>query len=295
MEDHPQFKAWVALVAVCFFWGTTYLGIRIALETFSPLVLVCSRFLISGVLIVAGAKIAGYALPRGKELLRTSLNGVIVLGIGNGCLAIAEQWVPSGLAALFITTGPFWMVGMEALVPGGAALHMPTILGMLIGVTGVGVLLSRDGIAGINSSMLAGFLVLQLGCLGWSSGAIMQRRQSGDTHPIVSGGIQQLATGVALLLPMLLIPTAPIHWNWRGIAAVVYLITFGSIVGYSAFIYAMSELPVSVVSIYNYINPIVAVILGWMVYREPFGIREVIAMSIIFAGVYTVKRYGQKH
>ncbi len=285
----------MALIAVCFFWGTTYLGIRIALETFTPLVLVCSRFLISGILIVGVAKIAGYALPRGKELLRTSLNGVIVLGIGNGCLAIAEQWVPSGLAALFITTGPFWMVGMEALVPGGASLHLPTILGMVIGVAGVGVLLSRDGLAGINSSMLAGFLVLQLGCLGWSAGAILQRRQGGDTHPIVSGGVQQLATGVALLLPMLLIPSAPIVWNWRGIAAVAYLVTFGSIVGYSAFIYAMSELPVSVVSIYNYINPMVAVILGWIAYREPFGVREVIAMSIIFAGVYTVKRYGQKH
>lgn len=279
---------------MCFFWGTTYLGIRVALESFSPLILVCSRFLISGAIILIAARLMGSPLPAGNELYRTALNGIAVLGIGNGCLAIAEQWIPSGLAALFITTGPFWMVGMEALVPGGAALHAPTVAGMLIGLAGVGVLISRDGLGQIPTGVLAGFFVLQLGCLGWSGGSILQRRQAGSAHPIVQGGVQQLATGIALLLPALLMPSAPTRWTSRGVLAVAYLVTFGSIVGYSAYIYAMSKLPVSVVSIYNYVNPIVAVILGWLFYREPLGWREVAAMVIIFTGVYIVKQSGKR-
>jgi drug/metabolite transporter (DMT)-like permease len=290
LRHHPQFNAYAALAAICFFWGTTYLGIRMALESFSPLMLVSSRFLLSGAIILAAAAWAGYPLPRGIELRRTALNGVLVLGVGNGCLAFAEQWIPSGLAALFITTGPFWMVGVEALVPGGARLHAPTVAGMLIGLVGVAFLLSRGGIDQIHGATLAGFLVLQLGCAGWSTGSILQRRQGGVAHPIVSGGVQQLATGIVFLLPALLLPQPPVLWSWRGVLAVLYLITFGSIVGYSAYIYAMSELPVSLVSIYNYINPLVAVALGWLFYREPFGLRELVAISIVFTGVYIVKR-----
>lgn len=290
MRDHPHFKAWLALAAVCFFWGTTYLGIRVALEALPPLVLVSGRFLVSGLIILIAAWAMGSPMPRGREVVRTSLYGILTLGVGNGCLAFAEQWIPSGLAALFITTGPFWMVGVEALIPGGDRLHTPSIAGMLIGLAGVMFLLSR-GVEGTSyASMLAGFLVLQLGCVGWSLGSILQRRQSGVTHPIVSGGLQQFATGLAVLIPAIAIPSHPVHWSARSVLAVAYLITFGSIVGYSAYIYAMSKLPVSVVSIYNYINPVVAVSLGWLFYREPFGVRELIAMTVIFAGVYVVKR-----
>lgn len=282
----------MALCAVCFFWGTTYLGIRIALESFPPVVLMASRFIISGLVILIAARVTGSALPRGQELWRTALFGVMVLGVGNGCLAFAEQWIPSGLAALFITTGPFWMVGIETLVPGGARFHPPALAGMLIGLAGVVFLLSRDGgLSGIHGNTLAGFLTLQLGCLGWSLGAILQRRQVGVAHPIVSGGVQQLATGLVFLIPALL-ERQHITWSTRGALAILYLVIFGSIVGYSAFIYSMTKLPVSIVSIYNYVNPVVAVSLGWLFYREPFGMREMIAMAIIFVGVYLVKRYS---
>ena len=290
MRDHPQFKAYVALAAVCFFWGTTYLGIRIALESLTPLMLVSSRFLISGLLILLAALIGGARLPRGRELLLTVLTGILVLGLGNGALAYAEQWIPSGLAALFITVGPFWMVGVDALIPGGDKLHASTIAGMLTGLAGSLVLLSRDGLAGVQGGAVAAFLVLQVGCVGWSTGSILQRRRGSTIHPIVSGGVQQLATGLVFLIPALLGPVQTGPLTIPSVAAVAYLITFGSIIGYSAYIYAMSELPVSVVSIYNYVNPVVAVSLGWLFYREPFGWRETAAMAIIFAGVFIVKR-----
>jgi drug/metabolite transporter (DMT)-like permease len=260
-----------------------------ALESFPPLMLVSVRYLASGAIMLIGAKITGAHLPRGKELRETALYGVIALGIGNGCLAFAEQWIPSGLAALFVTTSPFWLVGVEALSPGGERLHLPTIAGMLVGLGGVATLVAPAAMnLSLHSGTLGAFLLLQIGCAGWSIGSILQRRQPSRAHPFVSGAVQQLATGLLYAVPAL-IRHEPVHWNGRGVLAIIYLMTFGSVVGYSAYLYALDRLPVAVISIYNYINPLVAVFLGWLFYREAFGVREGIAMLIIFAGVWIVK------
>jgi drug/metabolite transporter (DMT)-like permease len=280
-------------LAVCFFWGTTYLGIRVALESMPPLMLVALRYTVSGSLMLVAAIAFRIRLPKGSELVRTALNGLLILGIGNGCLAFAEQWIPSGIAAVFITTSPFWMIGLEALVPGGEKLHLPTVAGMCIGFLGVGILMAPGG-AGNSSALIGGFLVLQLGCAGWSAGSILQRRVPADAHPIVNGAVQQLATGLVYIVPAMLLQSTPIHWSARGVGAVLYLVVFGSVVGYSAYIYALTTLPVPVVSVYNYINPVVAVFLGWLFYREPLGLREIAGMAVIFAGVAMVKRFGRK-
>ncbi len=279
----------MALGAVCFFWGTTYLAIRVALEMMPATMLVAVRYLISGGILLAGAAFTGAKIPRGRELWLTAAFGLVMLGIGNGCLAYAEQWIPSGMAALFVTTSPFWMVGFEALVPGGAKPHLPTVAGMIVGFLGVGFLVAPKG-GTWDPNLLAGFLLLQLGCSGWSLGSIATRRATSTVHSTVSGAIQQLATGLAFASPAFLLPHAPVVWSWRGVGALAWLIVFGSIVAFSAYLYALERLPVAIVSSYTYINPLVAVTLGWLVYREPFGLREMIAMVIIFAGVAIVKR-----
>lgn len=239
-----------------------------------------------------GALAVGTHLPRGRELWRTSLNGLLVLGIGNGCLTFSELWIPSGLAALFITVSPFWMVGIETALPGGERLHAPTVAGMVVGLLGAALLVA-PGVAesGWSGNTMRGFLTLQLGCAAWALGSIIQRRQAQRAHPVVSGALQQLAAGLAFLLPALAVPEHPVNWSLRGVGAMLYLIVFGSVVGYSAYIYVLGKLPVPVVSIYNYVNPAVAVALGWLVYREPFGRRELAAMLIIFLGVALVKRF----
>ncbi len=291
LRRHPQFKAYLALAAVCFFWGTTYLGIRMALESLPPLMLVSLRYTVSGSALLVVALLAKAHLPSGRELLYTALFGVILIGIGNGCLAFAELWIPSGLAALFITTTPFWMIGMESIIPGGDRLRGATILGMLVGMGGAILLVAPNAIQhGLSGPVLKGFLILQFGCCGWAFGSILQRRHQAKAHPVVSGAVQQLATGLIFLAPALFTKTQPIPWTGRSIGAVLYLITFGSVIGYSAYVYALDKIPVSVVSIYSYVNPIVALILGWLFYREPVGSREIAAMLIIFAGVALVKR-----
>jgi drug/metabolite transporter (DMT)-like permease len=294
LPRRPHFWAYLALVAVCFFWGTTYLGIRMSLESFPPLLLVCARFMISGSLMLAAIALRGEKLPRGRDLGAACLSGVLVLGIGNGCLVIAEVWVPSGLACLIITISPFWMVGTEALLPGGEPLHLPSILGMLVGLGGAALLLVPDiHTHAVNASLVNGFLVLQLGMAGWAFGSIYQRRRVSGVHPIVIGAVQQLAAGLSFLPLALLFHEHPVHWSARGVGALLYLVMFGSIVGYSAYIFALDRLPVAIVSIYPYVNAVVAVTLGWLFYRERFGMREAMAMAIIFAGVALVKRYSR--
>lgn len=293
MRDHPHFKAYAALASVCFFWGTTYLGIRMALESFPPLVLVSTRFLLSGSIMLLAGRILGVPLPRGRELAQTAWNGLLILGVGNACLTFAEVWIPSGLAALIVATSAFWMVGVEALLPGGERLHLPTIAGLTVGCLGAALLLAPGSGGGLRGPLLWGFFVLQFGCLAWSYGSIRQRRMSKQAHPIIGGAIQQLAAGLAFLPPALLIPSQPVVWKSRGFAAMLYLVVFGSIVGYSSYVYALEKLPVALVSIYTYINPIVAVLLGWLFYREPFGAREALAMAVIFVGVALVKRYSR--
>ncbi len=265
-----------------------------SLESFPPLLLVCARYVISGSLMVGAIALRGEKLPRGRDLWAACLSGVLVLGIGNGALVFAELWVPSGLACLIITASPFWMVGVEALLPGGEPLHMPTIFGMLVGLTGAGLLLAPGVEAGaLHSGLIRGFLLLQLGMAGWAFGSIYQRRQATRTHPIVIGAVQQLAAGLSFIPFVLLFPGHPVHWSTRGVCAILYLVVFGSIVGYSAYIYALDRLPVAVASIYPYVNVVVAVTLGWLFYREPFGMREAAAMTVIFAGVALVKRYSK--
>ena len=283
----------MALAAVCFFWGTTYLGIRIALESMAPPVLMALRYSISGIVMLAVAKFLKVHLPTGREFWYTALFGVIIIGTGTGCLVYAEQWVPSGLASVFITVSPFWMIGVEALIPGGARLHGPTIVGMLVGLVGSILLVAPEAMhEGFGGPLLRGFLLLQLGCAGWALGSILQRRHKTKAHPVVSGAVQQLATGIAFAVPAFFAKPHPSTWSTRSVWAIAYLVVFGSIVGYSAYIFVLDRLPISVVSIYNYINPIIAVFLGWIFFREHFGLQEVIAMLIIFAGVALVKRYS---
>lgn len=290
MHSKLGIRAGLAFACVCLFWGTTYLGIRMALEAFPPAVVVASRFVISGGLLIVFARVRGYKMPPAREFWRTAFFGFLILGLGNGSLAYSELLIPSGMASLFITISPFWLVGLESLMPGGEKLHAPTIAGMVVGFLGTALLVtSNSGGASGGFSLLAGFAITQFGVASWCSGSILQKRHPGKASPWMSLGIQQLAAGVAFVPIALLSPSQPIHWSARGVGAVLYLVVFGSWVGYTAYIYGLRRIPVAIFSTYSYVNCVVAVALGWLVYREPFGLKETVAMLIIFTGVGIVK------
>lgn len=290
MGSRPHTLPYIALAAVCFFWGTTYTGIRLALESFPPFTLVALRFLISGTALLAWAKWKGWKLPEGRELHRTALLGMLLLGVSSACLTYSETLIPSGLAALFLTTAPFWLVGMDSMIPGGERVSPSVAAGLLVGLGGVILLLLPEGKGfELAPNVWKGFLILQFGSVFWNGGSILQRRWRSSQNPLVTGAIQQLAVGFVFAVVAAVVPQHPIHISASGIAGILWLATFGSIVGYSAYIYSLETLPVSLVSIYTYINPIVAVGLGWLLYGEPFGRKELAAMAVIFAGVLIIK------
>lgn len=287
----PPEAAWWSLAAVCFFWGTTYLGIRVALEGFSPMLLLASRFLLSGSLILAFALWRKWPLPRGPALWWPVGTGLLTLGVGNYLLTVAETFIPSGLAALFITVAPFWMVGFDALIAGGDRVRPKAFIGMMVGFTGAVALVAPEAMrAGLGGNTVKGFLLLQISCAAWCLGSIIQKRRTEQAHPILVGAVQQLTVGVTAALICLIDGHSTLHASPRVFAAVLYLAVFGSIVAYSAYLYSLQHLPVAIASIYTYVNPVVAVTLGWIFYREEFGLRELGAMLVIFLGVWLVKK-----
>jgi drug/metabolite transporter (DMT)-like permease len=294
-EERQAIRAYGALAAVCWLWGTTYLAIRMANESLPIAFFVSSRFLLSGGLLLAICALGRVRLPRGRELFDALFAGVLTLGVGNGCLILAEHHIPSGIAALFVATTPFWMVGIEALFPGGERIGFRSLAGLVIGFGGCALLvapeLSRLGFA---SSYWKGFAALQVGALGWSLGSIYNRNRPRTAHAFVNGALQQLGAGLAFVPLALAAGSWPAAWTPRSTAAFFYLVIFGSILGFSAYVYALDHLSVAVATLYSYVNPVVAVWLGWLVYREPFGTREAAAMAVIFLGVGLVKKQPRR-
>ena len=195
---------------MCLFWGTTYLAIRIGLEGLPIGFLLGIRYVIAGGVLLLASRIAGIAIPRGRELWLTALCGIIGIGLGNGFLMMAELKIPSGLAALFYTTAPFWTVGMDAFLPRGKKPLMVTLVGLLVGVLGVAYLIYPDAVQeGLGGKTLPGFLLIQISVAAWVFGALMQKRVHSEAPPFVSGAVQQLAAGVASFVPALTLEKLP--------------------------------------------------------------------------------------
>ena len=280
--------AYVAWVLVCLIWGTTYLAIRIALETIPPALVGGIRFTSAGVILATVLLLRGEQLPSRTAWPAIALMGLLLLGIGNGAVVWAEQWVPSGVAALVVATTPFWLNGIDAVVGGDRKATFYTWVGLIVGFVGVVVLvwpdLTRGGARG--QLFLLGLAALQLASLGWSLGTIYARRQAEARSAIGSAALQMIAGGgIMLLLGTVRGEWAQLTVTVRSAAAEVYLTVAGSIVAYSAYVYILKHLPLPIVSLYSYINPVIAVILGWALMGEPGGWRVAIAAALVIGGV----------
>ena len=292
MTSREKFAAYGAWASVCFFWGTTYLAIRIGLETLPPMLFAGLRFVVAGsILFLIMTRQRNARLPSGREWLDLSLIGLLLLSVGNGIVVWAEQWISSGMAALLVATGPFWIAGLEATRRGGERVGRLGVAGMLIGFAGLALLVGPELMgASLSGYYLLGVLLLQVGCFSWSAGSVYAKRHPTGVAPLLGAGVQMLVAGAALTL----VGTLAGEWgafrlSARSTAALAYLVVFGSIVAYGSFIYAMQKLPLSIVSTHSYINPVIAVLLGWAVLGEPLGWRVPLAAAIILGGVALVK------
>ena len=288
--------AWFAWIAVCLIWGTTYLGIRVSLETMPPMLMGGLRWTFAGGALAAYMATRGERLPGRADWGSTLLLGFLMLVLGNGGVVWAEMYVPSGLAAVVIASSPFWMAGVEALRRDGERLTWNTAVGFLVGLSGIVVLiwpeLWHGGAAG--RAFIYGMIALQIACLGWAIGSSYSKRHARQANIFSATAAQMLAGGAM----MLLIGTARGEWSGlafstRSTTAFIYLSTVGAIGGFVAYTYALRHLPVSLVSLYAYINPIIAVALGVAVLDEPFTARMAIAAALVFGGVAIVRRRAQ--
>ena len=290
MNRQETIKAYAAWGAVCLFWGTTYLAIRIGVQRVPPALFAGVRFIIAGVLFLAYLRWRGYPMPKRQELLHMAIVGISLLVMANGLVVWAEQWVPSGLTAVIIATLPFWSAGLESVLPSGERLTLRKVLGILIGFAGVIILFAPDMGESFDKAYLKGVIVLVFVPFFWSAGSIYSKHHPVQCPPLVAAGTQTLMAGLVLTA----IGTAFGEWSeftldGKGMAAIAYLIVFGSIVGYSSFIYALSKLPITTVSLYAYINPVIAVILGWLILDERLDWSVATATTVVLLGVALVK------
>jgi drug/metabolite transporter (DMT)-like permease len=290
--------AYVAWIVVCVVWGTTYLAIRVALESVPVALLAGLRWATAGVLLAALLPFFGERLPHPRTWKSIAIAGFLMAVIGNGGVVWAQQYVASGLAAVVVAMVPFWTVVVEALLPRGERLTGRILLGLGLGFLGIVVLIWPELMIGGQSGKLfvAGVIALQIACLGWALGTSYTKRTAMSVSPLSAAAMQMLLSGVMLIG----IATATGEWSRlaftaRTAGAMIYLVVIGSIVGFTAFVHALKHLPISTVSLYAYVNPLIAVILGTVLLSEPFSLRILIASALVFAGIAVVRSKPQPH
>lgn len=291
----------LAFAAVYIIWGSTYLGIRLAIETLPGFLMAATRFLIAGGILFVVALANGAPLRQSFANWRRALIiGGLLLLVGNGGVTWAEKYVASSFAALFVATEPLWVV----ILTWGLTHRRPNakvLLGVFIGLAGVALLVSDGfGQGAVNSKMsLIGGGVVLLASLAWAAGSVYANRNPIDAPTSMTAGMQMLAGGALLML--LALVTGDVwrlhleHASWTSLGAFVYLLVFGSLVGFTAYSWLLKNVSPESAATYGYVNPVVAVFLGWSIAGEPLTTKMMIAAAIIVGSVILITTYGRHH
>lgn len=287
-NTQPRGRIIAAFAAVYIIWGSTYLAIRFAVETTPPFLMAAVRFLISGVILYALARMRGSPRPTGSHWKHATVVGALLLVGGNGAVVWAEQTVPSGMTALIVAILPFWIVILEWALPGHRRPTRGIIAGLIVGVIGLAILLGPAIVSEKAEMSLSGGLILILGSLSWALGSLYSKHAKMPS-PLLTTGMEMLSGGV-LLLVCAFILREPSNFDVHAVSrasalGLLYLTTFGSLIGFTAYIYLLEHVPASRVATYAYVNPVVAVILGWFIGREPLTIRTMVAAAVIIGAV----------
>lgn len=288
-ESPSRTKLIAAFAAVYVIWGSTYLAIFYAIETLPPFLMASVRFLIAGALLYGWSLSRAPRRPTAIEWRSALIIGGLLLLGGNGAVVWAEQMVPSGIAALLVAVTPCWMVLLGWLWHGAQRPGFRTILGLVLGFGGIALLVGPSAILGAGDIHPAGVLVLMLGSLAWATGSIYSKRAPSAPGALLFTGMQMLMGSGLLFLAGAVTGEIgrfdPGGASLRSLLAVLYLIVFGAIIGYSAYIWLLRVSTPARVSTYAYVNPVVAVLLGWAIAGEELSARMGIAAVIIIAGV----------
>lgn len=294
----PLAKLIAAFAAVYVIWGSTYLAIRFAIETLPPLLMAGTRFLTAGALLLAFLRLRGVPMPS----LRNWRAGLVVGGLlllgGNGSVVLAERTVPSGVAALLVAMVPAYMVLVEWLRPGGTRPTGRIVLGLVVGFAGMILLVGPAALLGGGGVDPVGALTITIGSLAWAVGSVMSRRMALPENPLAATAIEMMCGG------LLLLAAGSLRGEWTGfdpstfsttsLLAMGYLVVFGSLVAFTAYIWLLGVTTPARVATYAYVNPIVAVVLGWAMADEQITARMLIAAAVIIAAVAVITTGGGK-
>ena len=281
-----------ALAAVYLIWGSTYIGIRFAIETLPPFLMASTRFLIAGALLYSWQRRRGAPAPRRLHWRSATVVGALMILGGNGGVTWSEQHVPSGFAALMIGAVPIFVVLVEWLAFGAPRPNGRMAFGLLAGMSGMALLIGPAEVIGGEGVNLLGVGALLIAALAWTLGSLYSRRAPLPRVPLLATGMEMLAGGGALLL----VGTLAGEWGQLDLAAVssrslialAYLTFFGSLMGFTAYLWLLRHTTAARAASYAYVNPVVAVFLGWALAGETLNLRTLVAAAIIISSVVVI-------
>ncbi len=293
-EAQRQYR-WTVILAfglVYLFWGSTYLGIRIAVEHIPPALMCGARFSISGSLMLVYCAVTGRNIRYSSlQLAQLAAIGLLLLMGGNMTLSYAEQYVPSGLSALIVAVVPLWFLVLDSMLLGEHHIARRGLAGLGLGIAGIVVLLWPEltKTETLGRAQFWASLSLLLASFSWALGSVLSKRWQSGTDPLSATGWQMTFAGLGnLLFAAFAGNFSRVVWTPRGISAVLYLVVCGSWIGYTAYIFLLQHVPTSKVSTYAYVNPVVAVFLGWLVMHESVDAYILVGSAIVIASVILV-------
>jgi drug/metabolite transporter (DMT)-like permease len=300
LTKHPKALVLSAFAAVYLIWGSTYLAILLAIKTIPPFFMAGSRFLIAGLILMVYALLKGEQIPDSKSVWKISLAGILMLTVGNAFLAWVEQYLPSGLAAILVATVPLWFVLLDKKQWKYYFSNKQIIIGLIVGFAGVILLFTGKSSADLfNSKMkIISLLVLTVCTIGWTIGSLYSKYQQTNGSTLMKVSIQMLAAGIVNFIggfalneqQNFILKTI----SWQSVGALAYLIVMGSLVAYMAYVWLLSIRPASLVGTYAYVNPVVAVFLGWLIANEHVNTQKIIGLLIVIAGLVVVNMSKEK-
>lgn len=284
-----RLKIALAFLVVYSVWGSTYLAIRVGVRDLPPALLAGVRFVVAGLLILLFARLRGRRIPTNPaHIWPLVVVGFLLLVVANGTVVYAEQYIDSGLTALIVATTPLVMAAIESRLPGGERIGRRALVGLVVGFAGL-VFLVAPRIASGARSDLRGVLALPIASIAWACGSLYSKRRGVPVPALVATGIEMLAGGLILLaIAVAAGDPARAHWTPSATLALGYLTLFGAGLGFTAYIWLLDHAPPSRVSTYAYVNPVVALVLGWALLGETLTPRVLLSAGVILLGVILV-------
>jgi drug/metabolite transporter (DMT)-like permease len=282
----------MAFAAVYVVWGSTYLAIRFGVETIPPFMMAGMRFVIAGLLLYGWARLRGAPPPSWKEWRSAAVIGILLLFVANGGVTWAEQRIPSGIAALLAATVPLWIVVLDWTLHGAARPRPGVIVGLIVGFTGVLMLIGPDQLMGHNRLDLAGIGILLIAAASWATGSLYSRKALLPSSPLLATSMEMLTGAAALFLLSALSGEFqrfdPASVSTRSWFSVGYLSLFGSIIGFSAYVWLLRVAHASRVATYAYVNPVIAIFLGWSLAGEALTLQMLLPAAVIVLAVVLI-------